>query len=60
MVVLRVVELERPAHRFEDIVRHAARVPALEARVVLDADPSKQRHLLAPEALHAPGPPVGR
>ncbi len=49
---LGLVELERTADRLEDIIRHAAGVAALEARVVLHADPRQQRDLLAPQTRH--------
>ncbi len=49
MGVLRLIELERPAHGIEDLFRHPTGVPALEPRVVLDADPGQEPDLLAPE-----------
>ena len=58
--VLRLVELERAAHRLEDVVRDAARVAALEAGVVLDADAREQRDLLAAEAGDAARAPERR
>src|SRR6266540_2264902 len=49
---LGLVELERTADSLEDIIRHAAGVAALEARVVLHAGPRQQRDLLAPQTRH--------
>jgi hypothetical protein len=57
--VLRLVELERPADGLEDIVRHATRIAALEARVGLGADAGEQGDLLARQPLDAAGPSVG-
>jgi len=57
---LGLVELERAAHGVEHVVGHAAGVAALETRVVLDADPREQRHLLAPQARHPARSAVGR
>lgn len=39
--------MERAGESVEHAVGDAAHVPALEARVVLDADPRKQCHLFA-------------
>ena len=49
---LGVVELEGAADGVENIVRDPASVTAFEPRVVLDADPRHERHLLAPQAAH--------
>jgi len=46
--VLGFVELERLADGLEDALGDSVRVPALEARVVLDADAGEERDLLAP------------
>ncbi len=48
MGVFGFVELERLTDGLEDALGDSPRVPALEPRVVLDADACEQRHLLAP------------
>jgi len=47
------VELQRPRDPFEDVFGDAAGVAALESRVVLDADASEHRGLLAAQSLHS-------
>ncbi len=39
------IEAQRPRDGVQDLVRDAGRVPSLETRVVLDADPGEQRDL---------------
>src|SRR4051812_4565242 len=56
---LGVVELQRPGQRAEDALRDAAHVPALQARVIRDADAREHRDLLAAQARYA-ARPVGR
>ena len=58
--MLRLVELERPAHAIEHLFGDAAPIAALEARVVLDADARQQRDLFAPQPLDATRSPVRR
>ena len=50
VVVLGLVELQGRAHGVEHVLRHAAGVAALEARVVLDADAGEEGDLLAAQA----------
>jgi Aldo/keto reductase family len=52
---LGVVELKRPDERLGHRLGDAAQVAALEAGVVVDADPCEERDLLAAEPRHAPG-----
>src|SRR5581483_2257316 len=54
------VELQRACDGLEHVVGHAGRVPALEARVVLDADAREHRCLLATAPAHAPVVAVDR
>ena len=49
---LGIVELKRVGEHFEHAVRDACGVAALQALVVLDADPSQRGHLLAAQARH--------
>ena len=58
MGALGVVELERVGERVEHAVRDAGCVAALEALVVLDADPRQRGHLFAAQARHL-APAVG-
>jgi hypothetical protein len=51
---LGLVELERAAHEVQHVVGDAARIAALESRVVLDADARQEGDLLASQAGHAP------
>lgn len=46
-----LVELQRASDAIEDVFRDATHVAALEANVVLGADPGEQRHLFAAESL---------
>jgi len=55
---LGLIELERAGNPFQHALGDPPGVPALEPRVVLDADPSQQSGLLAPESGHAPLAPV--
>jgi hypothetical protein len=48
MGMLGLVELECAAYRLQDVVGDAARLAALEPRVVLDADTGEERDLLSP------------
>ncbi len=54
MGTLGVVELQRPREGFKDGVGDTARVAALEARVVVDADAGQERDLFAAKAGDAP------
>ena len=45
-----LIELEGAGEAFDDAVRDTTGVPALEAGVVVDADPGEQRDLLPAEA----------
>src|SRR5215207_7695949 len=49
-----VVELERPDQRLQHELRDAADLAALQAPVVIRADPGQRRDLLAPQAGHPP------
>ena len=51
---LGLVELQRAGERLENALRDAACVAALEAGVVVDADPGEERDLLAAQAGNAP------
>jgi hypothetical protein len=51
---LGLVELKRTGQRFQNALRNATRVAALEARVVVDADPGEERHFLSAEARNTP------
>ena len=53
MVTLGLVELQGVDDAVQDVVGDAADVAALEARVVLDADPGEHRDLLAAQAFDA-------
>ena len=46
-----LVELQGPDDAFEHVLGDAVGVAALEAGVVLDADPGEHRHLFAAQAL---------
>jgi hypothetical protein len=54
-----VVELQCTCDSFEDVFGRAGCVAPLEAGVVLDADASEHRGLLAPQAFHSPVAAVG-
>jgi hypothetical protein len=56
---LGVVELECTRERLEDALRNAARVAALEARVVVDADPGEEGDFLPAKSGDASVPPEG-
>ncbi len=47
MFAFGIVELQRPSHRVQHALGRARQVPALEARVVVDADAGQQGDLLA-------------
>ena len=54
-----LVELQGAGDAVEYVFGDASYVAALEAHVVLGADPGEQRHLLATEALDPPVAAVG-
>jgi hypothetical protein len=54
-----VIELQGSGDAFEHLLRRPGRVAALQAGVVLDADPREHRHLFAAKPLHAAVAPVG-
>ena len=56
---LDLVQLEGAGDRFEHIFGEAPDVAAFQLRVVLDADVSEERHLLAPQAGDPSPAPVG-
>ena len=60
MRALGVVELQGARERFEHDVRHAARVAALQALVVLDADTGERGDLLATQPLDSTRAEAGR
>ena len=51
---LGLVELKRTGKRLQNALRNATRVAALEARVVVDADPGEERNFLSAEARNTP------
>ena len=55
-----LIELQRPHDAFEDVFGDTVRVAALEAGVVLDADPRQHGHLFAAQALDPPVAAVDR
>ena len=57
---LGLIELESAAHAIEHVIGDAARVAALEPRVVLGADAGEQGDLLAPKACDPAMSTVGR
>src|SRR5215212_11799464 len=57
---LGLVERERARNRLEHGLRDAAQVPALHAGVVVDADPGKERYLLAAQSRDPPVVAIGR
>jgi len=60
MFTLGIVELERASHRLQHALGRARQVPALEARVVVDADAGEQGNLLPAQPGDAALPPVVR
>jgi hypothetical protein len=48
--VLGLVKLQRAGESLQHVFGHAGGVPALESRVVLDADPGQHRCLFASQA----------
>ncbi len=58
MLALRVIQLQRPRHGVQHALRCTREVPALEARVVVDADTSQQSDLLAAQSRDAAIAPV--
>ena len=51
---LGLVELKRSGQPFQNALRNAACVTALEAGVVVDADAGEERNFLSAEARHTP------
>src|SRR5439155_6468031 len=51
---LGLVELQRTSKSLQDALRDATRVAALEARVVVDADPGEERHFLSAKPRDTP------
>lgn len=54
MRALGVVELKSLGERVEDALGDATEIPVLHARVVVDADAGKDRHLLPSQPRHPP------
>jgi len=51
---LGLVELKRTSERFQNGLRSARHIAALEARVVIDADPGEERDFLPAEPWNTP------
>jgi hypothetical protein len=59
MSPLRVVQLKRAGKRLENAFRDSGKVAALEAGVVVDADPGEDGDLLPAQSRNAPIPAIG-
>ena len=60
MRTLGLIELKRPGKRFQDALADPVQGPALEAYVVVDADPGEEGHFLPAEPGDAPFAAKGR
>jgi hypothetical protein len=58
--MLGLVELQRPCQRFQDELRDAADLAALETAVVVRADAGQRRDLFAAQAGYPPLPVAGQ